>query len=660
MRKFRIKRRPTEVEVRFREELNEQQFAAVTAGDGPKLVIAGAGSGKTRTITYRVAYLIARRVPPENIMLATFTNKAAREMIVRVESLVGGEVKKIWGGTFHSIANRVLRRNAKLLGYENNYSIIDEEDQRDMIKLCITDVGIEIKKKRFPSAAVVQDIISFAFNTERSIESVLKECYPQFVEWEAEIEKIRAKYQERKRRSNAMDYDDLLGNWLALLATDAQVLARYGKTFRHILVDEYQDTNKIQADIVETLAKANGYNLMVVGDDCQSIYAFRGANYENILDFTKRIPDTEIFKLETNYRSTPEILDFTNASIEHNEKQYKKVLKTHRESGVVPAILATRDVYEEGQFIAERVLELRDEGIPLGDIGVLYRAHSHSAILQAELIRRNIPYEVRSGVRFFEQAHIKDVVAYLKIFENEMDEIAWRRLLLTIPKVGNVTAQRIWQSLSASESPTKSAMSKGFDMKLPPMVKKFWEPFASGLRGISEEIKKGEPAEVVEKILDTNYVDYLKAKYDRSASRMEDIEQLAVLARQYKTVRQFISDLVLMGELYGQDVLQGDIEDEKLILSSVHQAKGLEWQHVFIIRMAEGSFPSPRALRETEGEEEERRIFYVAITRARDELYITYPLTAIGHQSNVIMQPSRFLLEIDTNLYEEAQLEEDE
>jgi len=658
-RVFKIGRTSSEIEIRFRKELNEQQFAAVTARHGPKLVIAGAGSGKTRTITYRLAYLISRGVNPSNIMLATFTNKAAREMTARVEALIGGEVRKVWSGTFHSIANRLLRRDAKLLGYDNNYTIIDEEDQRDMIKLCITDLNINIKEKRFPSAAVVQNILSFSFNTETPIAEVLTRYYPQFIEWEPELKQTRKLYQDRKKRSNAMDYDDLLGNWLALIKTNPAVLEKHARTFRHILVDEYQDTNKIQADIVESIASRNGYNMMVVGDDCQSIYAFRGADYDNILDFSKRIPGTEIFKLEINYRSTPEILDFTNASIENNERQYKKVLKTQRESGFKPAVLATRDVYEEAQFVAERVLELRDEEVPLSQIGVLYRAHSHSAILQAELIRRNIPYEVRSGVRFFEQAHIKDVVAYLKVFENEMDEIAWRRLLLTVPGIGNITAGRIWQALYGTGSPAKSAVSGGLDIRLPRQAEKSWEKFASDLKKLDKTIRKGRPSEVIENILDTSYIDYLKAKYDRSSSRIEDIEQLAVYAAKYKNVRTLLSDLVLMGEFYGQDVVEGAPEDEILVLSSIHQAKGLEWEHVFIIRMAEGSFPSPRALREKEGEEEERRIFYVGTTRAKDELYITYPQTYLGHQSNVLLQPSRFLLEIDAELYEEAQIMEE-
>jgi len=660
LRVFKVQKGREAVTVEFEKYLNEQQFAAVRAGSGPKLVIAGAGSGKTRVITYRVAYLLACGVRPHNILLMTFTNKAAREMLSRVESLVGGAARDVWGGTFHAVGNRILRRHAELLGYQGNYSILDEEDQKDLIRVCVSDLGIKTDKERFPSPAVLRDIISFSFNTRTPLESVLEKYYPQFYHWAEEISKLSTRYGERKRMANSMDYDDLLGNWLALLKNFPDILDGYGRQFQHILVDEYQDTNVIQAEIVELLASVNGGNIMVVGDDCQSIYAFRGANYDNILRFPERNPGTEIFKLEINYRSTPEILNFTNDSILHNPNQYRKILRSVKQSGLLPVVVPVRDMYEEASFVCERILQLNDEGTPLDRIAVLYRAHAHSMALQAELLRRMIPYEVRSGLRFFEQAHIKDVVSYIKVIENPFDEVAWRRLMLMVPKIGNIRAGRIWGRISKVSDPIEEIGKDEFIALLPKDVRRFWKRFADDLNSLREISKTNDPGTVVAAILETDYTDYLQANYENSESRLEDIRQLAVLASRYRSLESFLSELVLLGELYGQDVGPEAPESEKLVLSSVHQAKGLEWKYVFIIRMVEGAFPSPMALREESGEEEERRVFYVATTRAQDELYITYPVIDVrgwGYNS-IVLQPSRFLQEIDQKLYEVGKVEE--
>jgi len=654
-------------------DLNDQQRAAVTCGDGPKLVIAGAGSGKTRTITYRVAYLMSKGVPPSRIMLATFTNKAAREMLSRVEALTGTNVGKVWGGTFHAIGNRILRHYAKLLGFASNYSILDEEDSRDLLKVCITEAKVKVEEKRFPAPSILQDIISFAFNTQAPIGAVIERRYPHFVQWTGEIQGIEERYRAKKLAAHVMDYDDLLHHWLVLLREHPDVAKRLGEQFRYILVDEYQDTNTIQAEIVERLAEHNGRNLMVVGDDSQSIYMFRGANYDNILRFPERNPDTEIFKLEVNYRSTPQVLDFTNASIHHNQRQHRKTLVATRASGVLPVVVPVNDVYQEAAFVAQRLLQLRDEGIPLDEMAVLYRAHAHSTILQAELIRRNIPYEIRSGVRFFEQAHIKDVVAYLKVLDNPFDEIAWRRLFLMIPRIGNATAARLWQLISQAADPLASLVAEAAREHVPSGAKPFFTRFQQELRELARAAHEDPPSVLVNTVLETSYAEYLRAKYDASQSRIEDIQQLAVFARPYRSLQALLSELVLLGELYGQDVVTGPTGDvEQIILSSVHQAKGLEWRVVFVIRMCEGEFPSTMALREPDGlpaspggsaqagEEEERRIFYVATTRAKDELYIVHPLIDLGLRGSggLLLQPSRFLQEIPFTLYEQGEIEE--
>jgi len=660
-RRFIIRRRRGRLRIRFEDELNEQQLAAVTAGKGPKLVIAGAGSGKTRTITYRLAYLIDRGVNPRQVMLVTFTNKAAREMLTRAEALVGADVRKVWGGTFHAIGNRILRQNARLVGYQPNYSILDEEDQRDMIKLCLTDLGIKTRDRRFPSPAIILDAISFAFNTRTPLERVIEERYPDFFDLTDEILRIEERYAERKRRANAMDYDDLLGRWWDLLQEHPKILEKYGRYFKYILVDEYQDTNKVQADIVELIAAAGERNLMVVGDDCQSIYAFRGANYDNILKFPERNPDTEIFRLEINYRSTPQILDFTNDSINKNTRQYHKVLRSVRPPGPKPVLVPVPDVYAEASFVCDRILELQDEGLSLNDIAVLYRAHSHAAVLERELVLRGIPYEVRSGVRFFEQAHIKDVVAYLKVLDNGQDEAAWRRLMLMVPRIGNITARRVWEIVRDKRDPIKALASEEVMKVIPRQARDSWERFAKDMAELRALSKEASLAELIEAVLETDYADYMKARYPNYGARMDDIEQLGVFARKYDNLRSFLTELVIVGELYGQDVIMGPDEVEHVVLSSIHQAKGLEWRHVFVIRMVEGAFPSTRALREPWGEEEERRIFYVAITRAADELYITYP--QVYHMSGtaaVLSKPSRFITELDESLYEEAEVVEEE
>jgi len=651
------------------QDLNEQQRVAVTCGHGPKLVIAGAGSGKTRTITYRVAYLMAQGVQPSQILLATFTNKAAREMLSRVAalaSLTGGHIGQVWGGTFHALGNRLLRRYGKLVGLAPNYSILDEEDQRDLLKVCISREDMKLTEKRFPSASVVLELLSGAFNTQRKLAEVIEEQTPQFIEWTEALKRVASRYQTKKREANAVDYDDLLRFWWRLLEEHEELATRVSRQFRTLLVDEYQDTNAIQAQIIERMSQHNGRNLMVVGDDAQSIYQFRGANYDNILKFPERNPDTEIFKLETNYRSTPEILAFTNASIQHNTQQHQKTLTAHRTKGSLPVVVPVNDVFQEAAFLAERILQLRDEDVPLEEIAVLYRAHAHSTMLQAELIKRGIPYDVRSGVRFFEQAHIKDVVAYLKVLENPRDETAWRRLLLMIPRIGNATAAKLWEAVAQQVRPLDAMLGEAVATRVPSSAQAFFRRFQRDLRQLHEALgAQIQPASLIEAVVEANYGDYLRAKYDAAQSRLEDLQQLAVFARSYRTLRGLLSELVLLGELYGQDVTgggsaTGGAERERLILSSIHQAKGLEWRVVFLIRMCEGGFPSEIALRQASGEEEERRVFYVAATRAKDELYLTHPLIDLGLRgdNHLLLQPSRFLQEIPFTLYEHGHVEE--
>jgi DNA helicase II / ATP-dependent DNA helicase PcrA len=660
MKTFTITRQAHGVDaLNLHEALNPQQLAAVTCGSGPKLVIAGAGSGKTRTITYRVAYLLAQGVQPTRIMLATFTNKASREMLHRVERLTGQPTSTLWGGTFHSLANRMLRQHADRIDFASNYSILDSEDQRDLIKVCMTELKIKLEEERFPHASVIRGLLSRTFNNHVTLPNLLDDRYPHFRRWTSEIERIGDLYQEKKCAANAMDYDDLLRFWHQLLTEHDDLLHHYGELFEHILVDEYQDTNAIQSEIVELLASRNGENIMVVGDDCQSIYQFRGANFANILEFPDRNPHVERFHLEINYRSTPQILDLANASIRNNVEQFEKTLQPARGVGDLPTLVATNDPYQEAIFVAEHIVQQRDEGVPLDEMAVLYRAHAHSTLLQAELIRRNIPYDIRSGMRFFEQAHVKDVVAYLKILWNPMDEAAWRRLLLMLPRVGHVTAGKLWSYIAAADDPLARAWEDQTALTVPSGARPGWRAFIADVKYLHGKRTSVPPAELVREVMTTSYADRLKNRYENALSRIEEIESLALFAEPYASLDTFLSELVLLGELYSKESKQapGDME-ERVILTTVHQAKGLEWNIVFLMRLCEGGFPAQHAIQEPRDEEEERRVFYVAVTRAKDQLLLTYPLVEMHGRTSGFLQPSRFIQELDTGLYEAARIEE--
>ncbi|HEX7999786.1 MAG TPA: ATP-dependent helicase [Pyrinomonadaceae bacterium] len=653
---------------RYRAELNEEQYTVVLAPAGAALVVAGAGSGKTRVITYRVAYLIEQGVAPARIMLATFTNRAAREMLRRVELLTnGGDVRRVWGGTFHRIANLILRRHAASIGFESNYTILDSEDAKDFVNACIDAAGIDTKSRRFPKPEILQDIISFANNTDKPIGDVVARRYPHFEPLASSIKRVDMLYMERKRERNVMDYDDLLLNWKRLLLEKPDIAALYAEQFQHILVDEYQDTNKLQAEIIDLLAVKHR-NVMVVGDDAQSIFAWRGAEFTNIYEFPQRYPEARVYRLETNYRSTPEILGLANVSIASNRKQFPKTLRAARPSkGLPPALVPCHDADQQAAFIAARILELRDEGIPLEDVAVLYRSHYHSLELQLELTRRGIPYRVRSGVRFFEQAHIKDVVSYLRIITNPRDELAWKRVLRMIPQVGTTTANRIWEQLAYAPDPL--ALVRRADFHAAPQRRsQGWIEFLSLLEALTQDETRTSPARQIELILARGYEAHLAATYENAEARLEDLRQLAHYSARYNSTEDFLAELALLSterygapqSMAGEDVVMGADEDELLTLTSVHQAKGLEWRAVFVIWAADGKFPSPRSLREAEGEEEERRLWYVALTRAAEQLYITYPLMVTDYSRQTIVQkPSRFVTEVPPELYDIWALEEE-
>ncbi|MFH1098820.1 MAG: ATP-dependent helicase [Candidatus Uhrbacteria bacterium] len=763
--------------IAYEHDLNPEQLDVVQNGDGPCLVLAGAGSGKTRTIVYRVAHLLDAGVLPQQILLLTFTNKAANAMLGRVEMLLAksgpslhsldttrdlrsGQIPfhGIWGGTFHHIANRILRRYAPLLGYQSNFTILDEEDSEDLLKLSVKDAGVDTTAKRFPAPRVLKAVISMSRNAQRPIAEVLEERHPKFASLAPTIEDVARRYDERKRAANSMDFDDLLVNLLRLLAAatpsaafansrelangvdapflDATVGTGHGdgekkyisppptgrgsergwgglshaghqlsSQFRYILVDEYQDTNRIQAAIVGRLASIHK-NLLVVGDDAQSIYSFRAADVDNILKFPDAFSGARTFRIETNYRSAPPILHVANAVIANNEQQFNKTLRPMRHHGERPKLVQANTVEDEARYVAKRILELRDGGVPLTDIAVLFRATHLTEFLEMELVKRDIPYDYRGGIRFFERAHIKDVLAFLKVLTNPQDEAAWLRVLRMQRGIGDVGALEIIQRIiakhqasstkhqtifntQASSINTESLQGDGGhstletgpatphvpwmqdDSSFAPRLQGGWNDFLAMLKpiltphGSPSKIQRSgasiltpDPASLlttpdvlIRAIASGPYHDYLESEYPNWEERLEDIEQLAVFASKYEESSAFLADTSLQ-ELFGAERVGSNAsERERIVLSTIHQAKGLEWRAVFVIGLTESALPNRRALLEDGGVEEERRLLYVAITRAKDALTLSYALSG-GIGSSYLHAPSPFISEIPPELLE--------
>jgi DNA helicase-2/ATP-dependent DNA helicase PcrA len=619
-------------------------------------------------------------VDARNILLLTFTNKAARQMLDRVSNLLPVDAAGIWGGTFHSIGNRMLRRHGSALGYSSGFTIMDREDQKDLIATVVASSGIDPKEMRFPKANVLADIFSFVVNTERPIEELLAEKFPYFLPLLEQIKDVQARYERKKKATNSLDFDDLLEKTLRMLLEHEHIARVYRRQFQFILVDEYQDTNKIQADFIDILAREH-QNVMVVGDDAQSIYSWRGANFQNILEFPKRYPKAQVFRIELNYRSVPEILEVANSAIAANVKQFKKNLSATRDSKAMkPALVALNDGSEQAQFVAQRVLELRDEGVELNEIAVLYRAHYHAVELQLEFSRRGIPYQITSGIRFFEQAHIKDVASFIRFVANPRDEVAFKRMVRLLPGIGGKIAENLWNGWEKSldsvivaavaergpgpTTPATEAAAAGdrscsigerlLKLSISTRSKKMWEQLAQTLDEIAPNGKPNPPSAMIVSVVEAIYDDYAKANFTNYELRREDLNQLASFARQFTNAQEFLSQLALISNVDAELAPNAAADNEAVNLSSVHQAKGLEFHTVFVIWLTDGMFPSSRSLETRDAIEEERRLFYVAITRARDELYLSYPHMRLNAGfGDVFQRPSRFLKEIPIKLLED-------
>ena len=633
-------------------ELNEQQYAAVSSSPGPALVIAGAGSGKTRTLTYRVAYLLDQGVDPKSLLLLTFTNKAAREMMERVRELISLDLSELWSGTFHAIGNRILRRHADEVGLTRSFSIMDRDDQKSLMNTVVAECNIDTKSRRFPKADVLISIFSLVENTGVELLDLLEARYPYFEDLGDEIANVGKAFTAKKLETNSVDFDDLLILPLKLLKENEELCSLYQKRFQYLLVDEYQDTNAVQSELIHLLARPQN-SVMVVGDDAQSIYSWRGADMDNILSFPENYPNATVYKIETNYRSVPEVIDLSNAAIAANKKQFKKALRAARVGGsMTPALVPVEDPRAQADFVAQRVLELRDEGIELDEMAILYRAHHQSLEIQMELTSRGIPFEITSGLRFFEQAHIKDVAAFLRFATNRRDEVSFKRFCLLLPGIGGATATKLWRAwlkvgISKKEEPPKRFSDCMLKFPVPAKAKKDWEQLCYTLDELVVGDGYARPSEMLTSVLEGVYDDYMKASFENYDNRRQDIEQLILYSETFDDVLELLGQLSLMSSVDGEPTgSRAEPDDEKVVLSSIHQAKGLEWKVVFLIWLADGMFPNGRILEADDQDmfEEERRLFYVALTRSKDELYLTYPqINPKSYSGDIITRPSRFL-----------------
>ena len=632
--------------------LNPEQREVVFSNQSPLLVIAGAGSGKTSTLTARVARLVMDGVDPERILLCTFTNKAAGEMVRRVELFLGESKSTLWAGTFHKISHRILRTHGRELGYKPGFSILDREDSLKIIKEILKEKGLDKKARNFPTASPLASVFGYARSRQWEIQAAVEQQYPEYCEVLDEMSDVFYTYEHRKQTMNVMDFDDLLCNCHDLLKHFPEVRSRYARKFQHILIDEYQDTNPVQAAIVDMLASA-GASLTVVGDDAQSIYSFRGADSEHILSFPDRYPDCHTYYLTKNYRSVAPILELSNHSIAYNHFQFQKELEATRSGGVHPAVWVARDAGSLATWTAQHIRKQHIAGVSLSQIAILYRIHSHSLELQMALEEEGIPYILRSGMRFFEQKHTKDVLAFLRLVNNPADQLAWDRLLMTLPGVGAVTINKIIAKLEERQFSLEALNDPTWQKSLKGKLKTSIQWILRLLNEAHEPAHGKRPENLIRLYYEQEYKEYLFHKFEDARRRSEDLEKLEEYASNAEDLDAFLTNAMLYED---EETLNAvDEEDgprEAVTLSTIHQAKGLEWDMVYVPQCTDGSFPFFRALKEGQ-EEEERRLFYVACTRAREQLHLLVPERAPdrkrGYGGRRIWRtchPSRFVWEV--------------
>ncbi len=638
--------------IRYEDELNPAQYEAAVHRDGPALVIAGAGTGKTRTLTYRVARLIETGIPAPSILLLTFTRKAAQEMLRRAAMLLDQRTEYVDGGTFHSFANKVLRKHAPEVGYDAGFTILDQGDSEDVINMLRTKAGFATKNKRFPRKDTLHRMFSMSVNTLTPLDQIVLREYPHFMEHVEEMEALARAYVSYKKAHAVMDYDDLLVGLVTLLEAHPSTRATLSRLWRYIMVDEYQDTNALQARIIQLLAGEHR-NVMVVGDDSQSIYSFRGANFRNIMEFPALFPDCRVITLEQNFRSTQPILDLTNEVIRLAAEKYEKHLFTRRNEGELPARVIMRDENTQSRFVVHQVLELREEGVALSDMAVLFRAGFHSFDLEIELNKANIPFRKFGGLKLMETAHVKDVIAHLRVLSNPRDVVSWTRILLLLDGVGPKSAERITDEIAMGLDPFLStSMERLGSLVRGNAVRELLSmlaPLRKDSLGVADRV--GAVTLWIEPIL--------KERYDDHPRRMKDVDMLVVMAERYSTLDAYLSDLALEPPTESvTDIEDGGGENEFLTLSTVHSAKGLEWHSVFLLHLLEGRFPMSSATESLSSMEEERRLFYVACTRAKRRLFLCTPETMFDRMwGTVLSKASRFVEELSEDLVEAVSVE---
>lgn len=633
--------------------LNPQQYAVVAHGNGPVLVVAGAGTGKTRTLTYRVAYLIENGFAPETLVLLTFTRKAAREMLGRASTLLDGRCDRVRGGTFHALGVTLLRQYGPAIGLPRTFSILDAPDSADVIDLLRTEAGLDTSGLRFPKKGTLQQIHSSWKNGQGSVEDAMLSRYPHFLRHVEEIEKLFERYDSYKLRHALVDYDDLLERTLELMTQHPALAEEISGGMKYVLVDEYQDTNSVQARLVQQFAHVHG-NVMAVGDDAQSIYRFRGADPEQIFAFPSLFPGTTVLPLEENYRSTPNILHLANTVIRQASKAYPKQLFTRtREVGEAPCLVPTADAEQEADFVAQMLLHLREDGTPLHRCAVLFRSAFNAYALEAELNRRQIPYVKYGGLKLAEAAHVKDLVAFLKVSENPSDAPSWNRILRLHKGIGARKAAELTELILAhpDEPPLPRATASQ-------------RRTADAVSAVVHLVKSlrvgGMPLAGQFELVLAYYEPLLQEAYPEDyPKRVQDLEHLAGLAERDVSRMDFLSSLALDPvETTALEANPESLEDERpLILSTIHSAKGLEFDTVFLIHALDGILPSGKSLNATESLDEELRLFYVAITRAENRLYVSYPsLVWQRGMGQTLSAPSRFLKPLPTELLDTLHL----
>ena len=635
----------------YKKALNSSQLEAVNCKKGPLLVIAGAGSGKTRTLTYRVARLVEEGISPGSILLLTFTRKASQEMLKRAAELLDNRCERVAGGTFHSFAHAVLRRHASKIGFDRNFSIIDRTDSEQFISMLRKEMGAFSRDRSFPRKQTLANIFSRAVNKVLSVEDIVLNDYPHFTSHIEAVVALSIAYRKQKAENNFFDYDDLLVYLEMLLKNHSDVRDKICSTYHYLMVDEYQDTNKIQAEIIYILAGINK-NIMVVGDDSQSIYGFRGANFENIMKFPEIFSGTKIIRLEENYRSVQPILNLTNVIIDRATEKYSKILFTHKSGGSIPVIVKTWSENSQSRFIVKKIKKLNQTGVPLGQVAVLFRAGFHSFDLEIELTRDGIPFIKMGGFKFIESAHIKDVLAHLRVLSNPYDRISWYRILLLIDKIGPKTAIEIYEKILAEKSGYKGLLTIKLNSIRLKNIARLKELFSN------IDVESMSIAETSKAVLEY-YAPILIDKYDDHPRRTRDLEHLLTMMERYSNLEQFLTDMALEPPNTSlNDTFVADYQDDdRLILSTVHSAKGLEWHTVFIIWALNGRFPSMRSLHNKKELEEELRLMYVAATRAKENLFFTYPVQVYDRGSGMILnRPSCFIDDIPNDILAEYSL----